>query len=67
MLLCFPPSITREVYCFPRHRLIFRFGRRVIHHSKGLNLRVHSEIDSVCPSVPRSSNEYLDIIFMLNI
>ena len=33
-----PPSVTGEVYCFPRRQLIFifRFGRRVIHHSKGL-------------------------------
>ena len=31
-----PPSVTGEVYCFPRRQLIFRFGRRVIYHSKGL-------------------------------
>ena len=31
-----PPGVTGEVYCFPRRKLIFRFGRRVIYHSKGL-------------------------------
>ena len=34
--LCLPPSVTGEVYCFPRRQLIFSFGRRVIYHSKGL-------------------------------
>ena len=31
-----PPSVTGKVYCFPRRKLIFSFGRRVIYHSKGL-------------------------------
>ena len=31
-----PPSVTEEVYCFPRRQLIFSFGRRVIDHSKAL-------------------------------
>ena len=31
-----PPSVTGEVYCFPRRQLIFSFGRRVIYHLKGL-------------------------------
>ena len=36
LLLCLPPSVTGEVYCFPRRQLIFSFGRRVIYYSKGL-------------------------------
>ena len=36
-LLCPPPpSVTGEVYCFPRRQLIFSLGRRVIYHLKGL-------------------------------
>ena len=31
-----PPSVTGEVYCFPRCQIIFSFGRRVIYHLKGL-------------------------------
>ena len=31
-----PPSVTGEVYCFPRRQLIFSFGRRVTKHSKDL-------------------------------
>ena len=31
-----PPSVTGELYCFPRRQLIFSFGRRVIYHLKGL-------------------------------
>ena len=51
-----PPScVTGEVSCFPHRQLIFRFGRRVI-SSFERSLRVHFEIDSVCLSVPRSSN-----------
>ena len=36
LLIMPPPSVTGEVYCFPRRQLIFSFGRRVIYHSKGL-------------------------------
>ena len=36
MLVCLAPSVTEEVYCFPRRQLIFGFDRRVIFHSKGL-------------------------------
>ena len=39
-----PLCDMREVYCFPHHQLIFRFGRRVIYHSKGLSEYIHSEI-----------------------
>ena len=38
------PSVTGEVYCFPRRQLIFSFGRRVIYHLKGLS----EYIPSVC-------------------
>ena len=31
-----PSSVTGEVYCFPRRKLIFSFDRRVIYHLKGL-------------------------------
>ena len=41
------------------------------HMSFERSLRVHSEIDSVCLSVclsvPRSSNELLDFVFILNL
>ena len=30
------PSVTGEVYRFPRRQLIFSFDRRVIYHLKGL-------------------------------
>ena len=43
--LFIPPSVTGEVYCFPRRQLIFSFGRRVISFER--SLWVHSEIDSV--------------------
>ena len=33
VILMAPPSVKGEVYCFPRRRLIFRFGVRVIYHS----------------------------------
>ena len=36
-ILCLPPSVTGEVYCFPHRQLIFSFGRRVIYNSKGLS------------------------------
>ena len=42
--LFIPPSVTVEVYCFPRRQLIFSFGRRVISFER--SLWVHSEIDS---------------------
>ena len=58
------PILTGELYYFPPRQLIFSFGRHVLYH-----LRVHSEIDSVClcPSVPRSSNQWLDFVFILNL
>ena len=31
-----PSSLMGEEYCFPRHKLIFLFGGRVIYHFKGL-------------------------------
>ena len=31
-----PPSVTGEVYCFPRRQLFFSFDRPVIYHLKGL-------------------------------
>ena len=46
VILMIPSSVKEEVY-FPRRRLIFRFGGRVMHHSKR-SFRVHSEIDFVC-------------------
>ena len=46
--LCLPPSVTREVYCFPFRQLIFSFGRRVIYHSKGLWEYISKYIPSVC-------------------
>ena len=36
VILMAPPSVKGQVYCFPRRRLIFRFGVHVIYHSKGL-------------------------------
>ena len=44
-----PPSLTGEVYRFHRRKLILRFGRRVIYNLE--DLRVHSEIDSVCTTI----------------
>ena len=35
-LLCLPPSITEEVYCFSRRQLIFSLDRRVIYHLKSI-------------------------------
>ena len=55
-LLCLPPSLMGEVYYFRCHQLIFRLDRHVIYHLKGL-LEYIPIIDSVCLSVPRSSNE----------
>ena len=61
--LCLPLSVTGKVYCFPRHQLFFSFGRRVIYQSKCLWKYIPKSI----LSVPRSSNEYLDFIFILNL
>ena len=62
-----PSSVMGEVYCFPLYQLIFSFDWFVIYYLKGLwTLRVHSEIGSVRLSVPRSSNEERDFIFILN-
>ena len=47
-----PPSVTGEVYCFPRRQLIFSFGRRVIYHSKkGFWKYIPNSILSVCLSL----------------
>ena len=46
-----PPSVTRKAYCFPRRQLIFRFGRRVIYHSKGLWEYIPKLIPSVCTTI----------------
>ena len=51
MYLCLSPSVTVEVYCFPRRQLIFSFGRRVIYHSKGLWEYIPKSIQSVGLSV----------------
>ena len=50
-LLCLPPSVTGEVYCFPRRQQIFIFGRRIIYHSKGLWEYIPKSIQSLCLSV----------------
>ena len=50
-LLCIPPSVTGEVYCFPRRQLIFSFGRRVIYHSKNLWEYIPKSIPSVCTTI----------------
>ena len=46
-----PHNVTGEVYCFPRRQLIFRFGRRVIYHSKGLWEYIPKSIPSVCTTI----------------
>ena len=46
VILMPPPSVKREINCFPRSRLIFSFGVRVIYHSKR-SFTVHSEIHFV--------------------
>ena len=51
VILMPPPSVKREVYCFPHHRLIFRFGLRVIYHSNGLLECIPKSISSDCWSV----------------
>ena len=48
VLLWLPPSITGEVYSFPRRQLIFRFDRRVIYHLKVFEC---SYIPKLIPSV----------------
>ena len=48
--LCLPPSVTGEVYCFPRRQPIFCFGR-TCHVWFKRSLRVHSEIDPVCTTI----------------
>ena len=58
-----PPSVTREIYCYPRRQLIVRSGGRDISFKR--SFRVQSKIDSVCLSgcpficlsVPRSLND----------
>ena len=49
--LCLPPSVTGEVYCFPRHQLIFSFDWRVIYHLKGLWEYILKSIPSVCSTI----------------
>ena len=49
--ICLFPSVTGEVYCFPRRQVIFSFGRRVVYHSKGLWEYIPKSIPSVCLSV----------------
>ena len=51
VILMPPSSVKREVCCFPRPRLIFRFGVRVIYHSKGLLECIPKSISSDCWSV----------------
>ena len=46
-----PRVYTREVYCFPRRKLIFRFGRRVIYLSKGLSEYIPKSFASVCTTI----------------
>ena len=43
-----PPSVTGDVYCFPRWQPIFSFDRRVIYHLKGLWEYIPKSIPSVC-------------------
>ena len=57
------PSVTGEVYSFPRCQLIFNFDRRAIYHSKGLWEYIPKSLPSVCLSVPRSSNEIVRLLF----
>ena len=49
--LCLLPSVTGEVYCFPRRQLIFSFGGCVIYHLKGLWEYIPKSVPSVCTSV----------------
>ena len=58
-----PPSVKREIYSYPRHRLIVRSGGRDISFER--SFRVHSEIDSVClfvcPTLRSSVCLYYDL------
>ena len=63
--LCLPPSVTGEVYCFPRRQIIFSFDGRVIAISFDRSLSVHSEMDSVCLYHGLQTNS--GIFFMLNV
>ena len=60
-----PPRVTREIYCYPRRRLIVSSGGLVVYHSKGfldyipkfiqsVQLSVHL---SVCTTIFKRSNE----------
>ena len=54
VILMPPPCVKRDVYCFPRRRLIFHFGVCVsylIYHSKGLLECIPKSISSDCWSV----------------
>ena len=62
-LLCLPPSVTGEVYCFPRRHLILSFGRRLIYHSKGLWEYISKSI----PSDTTIFKRIRDFVFILNI
>ena len=48
-----PPSVTGEMYCFPRRQLIFSFDRRVIY----IIWKVFESTNRFCLSVPQFSNE----------
>ena len=48
-------------------KLIFRFGGYVIYHLIKRSFGEHYNIHSVDLFVPRSSNEYLDLVFNLNL
>ena len=46
-----PPSVTGEVYCFPRRQLIFSFDRRVVYYLKGLWEYIPRSIPFVCTTI----------------
>ena len=59
--LYLPPSVTEEVRSYMLFFLVANLfsdmlGLSYSYLSFERSLRVHLEIDSVCPSVPRSSN-----------
>ena len=59
-----PPSVTVEVYCFPRRQLIFSFGRRVLYHLLeciGYIHYIEIHIQSYVLSL------YAEILFKINI
>ena len=58
------PNVTRKIL-FSRHQLIFCFGRRVKFHSKGLYYIKKKKKFRL--SLPRSSNEQLAFVFILNL